>query len=210
MIAGLGLWAETGGSGQRATASSVQGVDLFRRFFRMFRIQWGATRRPRLGLHDVSVVHDRVWLTDLDELRHMNNSVYLGLLDHARLDLMVRSGTWKKLRDAGVYPVVTAQTIAYRRSLELGQRFDIQSAILGYDERSVFMEQRVIRSGEIYARAYVVGRFLRDVGGVVSINEVGELAGVDPTQHPVPEWLADWAAHNALPSTKSPAPSDWP
>jgi len=175
----------------------------------MFRIQWGAKRRPALGLQDVSVVKDRVWLTDIDELRHMNNGVYLGLLDHARLDLMVRSGTWKKLRDAGVYPVVTAQTVAYRKSLEFGQAFEIHSRIIGYDDKSVFMEQRVIRRGEIFARAYVIGRFLRDKGGVAAITEVGEIVGVDVAQYPVPEWMLEWAAHNALPSTKSPAPNDW-
>ena len=175
----------------------------------MFRIQWGAKRRPALGLQDVSVVKDRVWLTDIDELRHMNNSVYLGLFDHARLDLMVRSGTWKKLRDAGVYPVVTAQTVAYRKSLEFGQAFEIHSRILGYDDKSVFMEQRVIRRGEIFTRAYIAGRFLRDKGGVVPIGDVGDLVGVNVADYPVPAWMHEWAAHNALPSTKAPAPNDW-
>jgi YbgC/YbaW family acyl-CoA thioester hydrolase len=184
-------------------------MDPIRRFTRMFRITLGARRRPQLGIHDVSVVHDRVWLTDLDELRHMNNGVYLALLDHARLDLMLRSGAWQTMRDAKVYPVVTAQSIAYRKSLELGQRFQIESRIVGYDDRAVYIEQRVVSKGEMYARAFVQGRFLRDAGGVAPIDEVGATVGVVTADHPAPEWLREWSGNVSLPSTRQPAPSDW-
>jgi len=184
-------------------------MDWFRRYWRMVRIQLGTKRGPALTLDDVSVVKDRVWLTDNDELRHMNNGVYLSLLDHARFDLMLRSGTWAKLRAAKMYPVVTAQTISYRKSLEFGQKFTTETKIIGYDGRSVFIEQRLVRGGEIYARAYVLGRFLRDAGGVVPLSEVGEVVGVDIAAHPAPAWLVEWAEHNALPSTRAPAPNEW-
>jgi acyl-CoA thioesterase FadM len=184
-------------------------MDPIRRFTRMFRIRWAAGRREPLGPHDVSIVHDRVWLTDLDELRHMNNGVYLALLDHARLDLMLRSGMWGKLRAAKVYPVVTAQSIAYRKSLELGQRFQIQSRVIGYDDRAVYVEQRVVAKGEIYARAFVQGRFLRDAGGVAAIDEVGRIVGIVTADFPAPAWLSEWSAQVSLPSTRQPAPSDW-
>lgn len=175
----------------------------------MLGIQLSARRAPRIPLHDVAVRRERVWLTDLDELRHMNNSVYLGLLDHARLDLLLRSGAWKQMRDAGIYPVVTTQTIAYRKSLELGERFLIETRIAGYDERSVYIEQRFVRDGELTARAFVAGRFLRDRGGVVSMAELGEVTGVDVTALPIPDWMAEWAAASRLPSTREPAPSVW-
>lgn len=34
----------------------------------------------------------RVWPTDLDILRHVNNGVYLSLMDLARVDLLSRAG----------------------------------------------------------------------------------------------------------------------
>ena len=184
-------------------------MDLIRRYLRMFRIQLAARRGPRLGLHDVAVRHERVWLTDIDELRHMNNSVYLGLLDHARLDLLLRSGAWAAIRAAGIYPVVTTQTISYRKSLELGDRYEIQTRIAGYDERQVYIEQRFVRAGEVTAVAFVAGRFLRDKGGVVTMAELGEVTGVDVGARPIPAWMAEWAAATRLPSTKDPAPSLW-
>lgn len=184
-------------------------MDPIRRFSRLLRIRFAARRRATLHIHDVSIVRDRVWPTDLDELRHMNNGVYLSLLDHARLDLMLRSGCWQKMRAAKVYPVVTAQSIAYRRSLQLGQRFQIESRIIGYDDRAVYIEQRVVAKGEMYARAFVQGRFLRDLGGGVPIQEVGDIVAVATADLPAPAWLREWSAQVALPSTRRPAPSDW-
>jgi YbgC/YbaW family acyl-CoA thioester hydrolase len=183
-------------------------VDWFRRYFRLIRIRLSAAPGS-LGLHDVGIVRDRVWLSDIDELRHTNNSVYLGLMDHARFDLMQRSGAWQKIRAAKIYPVVTTQTITYRKSLELGDRFTIETRIAGYDEKSVYIEQRFVRDGEITARAIVAGRFLRDAGGTVTMAELGEVTGVDVTARRIPAWMADWAAATKLPGTREPAPSSW-
>lgn len=184
-------------------------MDWIRRYVRLARIRLMASRRGPLDIHDVSIVPDRVWLSDIDELRHMNNGVYLMLLDHGRSDLMLRSGGWQKMMAAKVYPVVSAQTIAYRKSLEVGQRFQTESRIVGYDDVAVYMEQRIVRNGEVYARAYVQGRFLRMTGGTAPIQEVGEIVGVDVSAHPIPDWMREWAAQVRLPSTKSPAPSSW-
>lgn len=184
-------------------------VDPIRRYLRLARLALAARRGPRLDLHDVGVTRERVWLTDIDELRHMNNGVYLGLLDYSRMDLLLRSGTWPAMKAAGVYPVVSNQTIAYRRSLELGERFTIESRIVGYDERAVYLEQRFVRGGEVTARAYVAGRFLRRTGGVVGTAELGELIGVDVASRPIPAWLTEWAAATRLPGTRTPAPSVW-
>lgn len=182
-------------------------MDPIQRITRYLRIRF--SRRPRLRAHDVARMPMRVWPSDLDELRHMNNGVYLSTMDLPRYDLIERAGLTAAMKEAGIYPVVVAQTIAYRRSLRLWQRYDIESRILGYDEKAVYIEQRFVVDGEIYARGFVAGRFLRRRGGVVPIEEVGRIAGVDVRAHPVPEWLREWAAAIALPSTRAPAPSEW-
>ncbi len=178
-----------------------------RRFLRLLQLTF--VRRPSMDPRDVLRVRRRVWPGDLDELRHVNNGVYLSMLDLARYELLRRAGLWERMRKAGVYPVVASQTITYRKSLELGQRFEIESRILGYDARAVFLEQRFVAAGELYARAYIMGRFLRRSGGVVPIAELGELTGIDTGAWPVPAWLTEWAQAVALPSTRQPAPSDW-
>ena len=71
---------------------SVPDVNPFRRFG---RLAWLAVRAPQLPPIDpqhVGRVQRRVMLGDIDELRHMNNGVYLSMLDHARQELVVRTG----------------------------------------------------------------------------------------------------------------------
>ena len=179
---------------------------------RLPRLLWLATRAPKLpplDIYDVCRSPRRVTLGDLDELRHMNNGAYLTVLDHARQELVVRTGLWKRMRDAGMYPVVSAQTIAYRKSLELGQRYTIESRFLGLDDRAAYLEQRFVVDGEVYARAYVQGRFVFDRGGTVPMDQLSEVTGMDPVAHPIPEWLHEWADRIRLPGTRTPAPSTW-
>ncbi|MET0303517.1 MAG: acyl-CoA thioesterase [Microbacteriaceae bacterium] len=182
-------------------------MDPLQRSVRYLRL--ALSRQPRIDAHDVSRMRMRVWPSDLDELRHVNNGVYLSTMDLPRFDLMRRAGIWPKLKARGIYPVVAAQTISYRKSLQLWQRYDVESAIVGYDERAVYLEQRFVVDGEIYARGFVAGRFLRKTGGVVPMAELGEIAGIDIAAHPAPEWMREWAAAIALPSTRAEAPSEW-
>ena len=58
----------------------------------------------------------RVLPTDIDIALHVNNGMYLSLMDLGRFDLMVRSGVWTRMRRRGWGPVVAAETIAFRPS----------------------------------------------------------------------------------------------
>lgn len=166
-------------------------------------------RRSPLGIHDVARMRMRVRLIDTDVLRHVNNGVYLSLMDLGRLDLLIRAGAWRRMEAAGVYPVVSSSTMSHRRSLRLFQRYELETRVVGYEDRSVFVEQRFTVRGEVYARGIVRGRFLRRTGGTVSIAELRAI--IDPSIEPFapPEWVARWAADAALPSTRSDAPSVW-
>lgn len=42
-------------------------MDWIRRYVRLARIRLTAKRRGPLDIHDVSIVRDRVWLSDVDE-----------------------------------------------------------------------------------------------------------------------------------------------
>lgn len=168
-----------------------------------------ARRRPRLDPHDVARTPFRVVPTDLDVLGHMNNGVYLSIMDLGRMDLMIRAGVWAKLTERGFYPVVTKETISFRKSLQPWQRFTVESRIVGYDDKAVFVEQRFVVAGEIFARAFMCGRFLKKTGGTVSIAELADALGVNPSEVTLPAWLARWSEDVALPTTREPASSEW-
>ena len=171
---------------------------------RLFR--W---RGRRLGIHDVARATFRVLPTDLDVFRHMNNGVYLSIMDLGRLDLLQRSGLWARFDRLGFYPVVGSETITFRRSLQPWQRYTLETKIIGYDAKAVYVEQRFVVGGEIYATGFVRGRFLRRSGGTVSMSELAEATGIDVTGQDVPQWLHRWAADVALPPSRAVATSDW-
>lgn len=177
--------------------------------FRTFLVWLRRGRGPKLGIHDVGRLDLRVMPTDLDVLGHMNNGVYLSIMDLGRMDAMQRSGAWGAIANAGFYPVAASETISFRKSLQPWQRFTLETRIVGYDAKAVFVEQRFVVGGEIYAQGFVRARFLKRSGGTVSLDELAAVTGADITEVSLPEWLGRWADDVALPASRAAAPSDW-
>ena len=169
------------------------------------RSHWGA----RYSVHDVGRLTLRVLPTDLDVNNHVNNGVYFSLMDLGRFDLLHRSGAWATMMKNGYYPVVASETITFRKSLAPWQRYVLESKIVGYDDKAVYLDQRFVVDGEIFAQGFIRGRFLKKSGGTVSLDELAQVLGVDVSMVALPEWLSDWAADVALPSTRAEAPSTW-
>ncbi len=61
-------------------------------------VSW-RTRTP-LQIHEVAKRKFRVWPTDLDIYAHMNNGVFLTILDLGRYDHGKRTGIWKQVEKA--------------------------------------------------------------------------------------------------------------
>jgi acyl-CoA thioesterase FadM len=176
--------------------------------FRTFLV-WLRRNGPRLDIRDVARLPLRVMPTDLDILGHVNNGVYLSIMDLGRMDLFLRSGVWATMRRAGIRPVMANETITFRKSLLNGQRFVLETRIVGFDERAMYTEQRVVVDGEIYSRATMRNRFIKVTGGTATIRELSDATGIDMSNDPPAEWIDRWSADVRLPSTGSPAPSVW-
>lgn len=167
-------------------------------------------RRSKLTLRDVGRRTFRVWPTDLDIFNHMNNGVFLTLLDIGRYDLSLRSGVWKRWSKLGWYPVVVAETITFRKSLTPWQLFDLETRIVGWDSEAFYFESRFVVGNEIYTKAIVRIRFLKKSRGIVTPQEViDDLGGLDAPAPKLEQWIVDWAANTALPKGKEEAPSLW-
>jgi len=138
-----------------------------------------------------------VWPPDLDVLLHVNNGVYLSMLDVARVDLMLRSGVAGILRRRGFYPVVAAETIRFRRSLQLFQSFEVETAIIGWDEKAFIIQHHFWRGTELIADAVIRARFLRRGGGTVATRELLEAIGRSIDSPALPEWVDAWNRENA-------------
>jgi acyl-CoA thioesterase FadM len=165
-------------------------------------------RRPPLSLWGTSSLKLRVLPTDIDIALHVNNGMYFSLMDLGRFDLMVRAGMWDRMRARGWSPVVNLETITFRRSLTLWQAYTIETKIIGFDEKAIFFEQRMVAGGEIYARAYLATRLVSKSGPVAN-EEIFAETGRPPADLVLPEFLHRWREENALPSTRRPAPHLW-
>jgi acyl-CoA thioesterase FadM len=161
-------------------------------WFRLLWISLWSHRRAECPVLGPCRTPFRVLPTDLDVLRHMNNGVYFSLLDLARTDLLIRSGLLAKLQRAGWYSVVAAETMRFKRSLALFQKFEVESSVIGWDEKVFAIRQSFICDGAEVATAVVWGRMLKRSGGGVPPREVVTLAGYSGPELPLPEWARHW------------------
>lgn len=135
----------------------------------------------------------RVNPVDLDLYWHVNNGVYLQMMDVARSNFLADLGALELLKGPGWYPVVASSTMSYRRSLKLWDKFEIHTRVLGWDPRIVYLEQSFWRDDAQYARGLVAGRFLSRNGERVSGDDVVGLLEEDPVKPDLPEDVAAWA-----------------
>jgi len=138
----------------------------------------------------------RVLPNDLDALLHVNNGVFLTLMDLGRVDLLLRSDAHHAIRKKGWYPVLAAGTIRIKRSLKLFQKFTIRTSVIGWDERSVYLEQQFISKGKLVAKAVVDARFLSKKGGGVTPTELLAFLDLDQSSPELPDWVATWIQSN--------------
>lgn len=181
---------------------------IWRTLFVMWRARW-RLRRAQLAPGDVGRIRVTTLPTDIDVLRHMNNGRYLSLFDLGRWDLLGRTGMTDAMKRNGWYAVVSAETVTFRRSLQLWQRFDIESRLLGHDDKAIYLEHRAVVDGEIYARAIIRARMLKRSGGTLSHQELFAAVGRPEGLPDVEPWVHEWAVASALPSTRAEAPSHW-
>ncbi|MGO4452740.1 acyl-CoA thioesterase [Arthrobacter sp. RAF14] len=176
--------------------------------FRTLWLLFASRRRSPLSIWDTSSLPMRALPTDVDIAVHINNGMYFSLMDLGRFDLMVRAGVWERMRRKGWSPVVSAQTISYRKSVRLWQRYTIESRIIGLDAKAIYFEQRMVADGEIYARAYMATRLVHR-GRPVSNEEIIAEVGPVPEDLVLPEWIHEWRSQVALPGSRTPTPHEW-
>lgn len=165
-------------------------------YFRLIWLILTQSRRTRCSLIGPVDTEFRVLPNDLDALFHLNNGVYLTLMDLGRTDLMLRSDAFSAIRKKGWYPVLAAETIRFKRSLKLWQRFTIRTSVVGWDERSIYLEQQFISKGNLVAKAVVDARFLSKKGGSVTPAALLAFLELDSQSPELEPWVATWISCN--------------
>lgn len=98
---------------------------------------------------------------DLDTNLHVNNGRYLSIMDMGRFDMLLKPKVFWKLFWAGYYPVVVSESIRFKRSLALFNRFTIKTEIESWDEKDFYIRQVFYHKKQIMAVGYIKGRFMK-------------------------------------------------
>lgn len=134
----------------------------------------------------------RVLPTDLDFLWHVNNGVYFSFMDFGRMDMIFRNGVFEKSHQNGWYSVVAGEMIKFKKSLKLWDKFQIETKIIGHDEKNFFIQQKFICRGNLMATGLVKARFLKRKGGGVTCDEVLKLFNDHGLQNNAIDLSEEW------------------
>ncbi len=161
-------------------------------FFRLLHVWLFSRFRSPVAVMEVCATPFRVWPTDLDVLRHMNNGVYLSLQDLARVDYMIRMKAAAIIEKKGWYPVVASEMIRFRMSLKCFQKFEIQTRLISWDEKYLYLEHKFVSRGEVVALGMIRARFLKKSGGSVNPDDLLQALGLQINAPAFPAYLQDW------------------
>lgn len=125
-------------------------MNLYLRLIWTYIRSWFQTRA---SIFDTFVSEQRVWPSDLDLLGHMNNGRYFTITDYVRLEVLIRSGLWTKMRKLGYYPVLAGETAQFRKPLLPFQRYQVSTRMVGWDEKFFYVEHTFISARAVNALA---------------------------------------------------------
>ena len=103
---------------------------------------------PKLGLFDTHVGHHLCWPIDIDLWMELNNGRTLTLFDLGRVVLFLRNGIHAKMRAQGWVGTVAGSSVRYRRRVQMFDRLEMRSRLIGWDAKFLYSEQAMFRGGE--------------------------------------------------------------
>ncbi len=145
----------------------------------------------KVSAFDETEITMRVLPVDLDLLMHVNNGVYFSFMDFGRWDMIFRNGSYDLAQKNGWYSVVAGETIKFKRSLKLWDKFTLKTRIIGHDEKYFFIEQIFTLKNQEMARGLVKVRFLKKAGGTVGTPDV--IRGLNLEEKRAEELSHDWS-----------------
>ncbi len=110
----------------------------------LFRLTNGlrlAKKASKLTFHQTSEIsfYCRPW--DIDMFMEMNNGRILTLYDLGRFDLAMRSGLSDVLKANNWGLVVAGSSVRYRKRVRMFDKVTMKTAMVGYDEKWVYLAQ---------------------------------------------------------------------
>ena len=134
---------------------------------------------------DESVLNLRVLPNDVD-VKKISSDRYLALMDLGRIDLVFRSGLFKKMLINKWVPLATFETIRFRYPLKLFQKYKLKTKVIWWDDNTGYFKQIFERKGRILATGYVCATFL-GANGPISPHDILSEIGQSSTRPDEPK-----------------------
>lgn len=148
---------------------------------------------PKVGLLSTTRIMLRAWPNDLDINLHVNNGRYLSLADIGRIHWFSLTGLLRVARRARAFPVVGDAIAKFRRDMRLFESVEIQTRLVGWDQRWGYIEHRFVRRGRVIGVVLIRGVFKGPDGPLdpaVLLAAVGH-PGQSPQLPPWVGWFRD-------------------
>ena len=140
----------------------------------------------------------RCYPNDLDSNLHMNNGRYLTIMDLGRFNMIMRSGILKLMIRKKYAPVLGSIQMRFRMPIMPFQLFDLETRVLCWDEKWVYMEQRFLftagdKAGAVAAIGLVKGGFFDPATKTtVPTADLMRAMGMKNESPTFPDYLNDW------------------
>lgn len=139
---------------------------------------------------NISRIHERVRLHEIDLNVHMNQAVYPKVFELGRTDWMLRSTHYKRWRASELTPVVAEQRIIYRRELKPLVRYVVDTRAVAIEGRLLAYDQHILVGDTVHAKCECKLIFISPNGVLSPEGLVPHAEGVLAEPLPVVDWKA--------------------
>ncbi|MHA7899979.1 MAG: thioesterase family protein [Henriciella sp.] len=157
---------------------------FFRKLWIYLRAQFSSKSEP---FDQVYCLNFRVWLTDQDMFLHMTNSRYLSISDLGRMNMLIRTGIWRLLKQRKWTLGVQGQTRTIARMLKSPQTFEIACQIEGWTEDLIAICHRFQRGGKVHAEIKTLMHLTGADGRRIPVSALLEALGTTAASPPLSE-----------------------
>lgn len=135
----------------------------FRLLYLLLRLRWLPKQADPLA---AATLNMRVMPNDLDIYMHVNNGRYLSIMDLGRLHLMAVTGLLKPIRQKKWVPLLGSVKIHFLKPLTVFQKYTLTTQTLYWDEKWIYLEQKVHRNEHVCAVALIKVLFIGKEGKI--------------------------------------------
>ncbi|MGI3170117.1 acyl-CoA thioesterase [Pseudooceanicola sp. C21-150M6] len=157
-------------------------------------------KAPALGPWETHVSHHRIWPWDLDMMMELNNGRTLSIFDLGRIPFAMRSGLFAVLKRHKWGLTIAGSLLRYRRRLTMFERIEMQTRMIGWDARFIYIEQSMWTADGTCANHGIFRAAIVGGGKMVPTDDIRRALDHDAAPRALPDWVgAAFAADDSRP-----------